>query len=30
MDFTTLILMFVIGSLVFGLFFLMTDYLDKI
>ena len=30
MDFTTLIFMFVIGSLTFGLFFLITDYLDKL
>ncbi len=30
MDITTLILMFLIGSLTFGSFFLMADYLDKL
>jgi len=30
MDLVTLILMFLAGSLVFGMFFLITDSLDKI
>lgn len=30
MDITTFILMIVTGAVTFGIFFLITDYLDKI